>query len=100
MRGCMCPLCCTQRWVFPCYSWVAENTSRLYFTGMPASVPSRTPWWLVKQREKALDKVRLLGDVKSSLGGAKSSLGGAESSRGDAKSSRWVTLRALAGCLE
>jgi hypothetical protein len=41
-----------------------------------------------------------LGDATSSLGGAESSLGGAESSLGDAKSSRWVTLRALAGCLE
>jgi len=47
-----------ERWVFPCYAYVPELRARLFFAGAPASIPSRTPWWLVEQRSKALHEKR------------------------------------------
>ena len=42
------------RFVFPCYGWVKPNNIRCFFEGT-ASLPQKTPMWLVRSRLKEIE---------------------------------------------
>ena len=46
-----------QRWTFPCYGWVAANSSRLFFEGT-ALLPQTTPAWMRESRAAEVARSR------------------------------------------